>query len=553
MPVTKGVIIEFLDSTLLMVGISIRSKALDKDQKEIIARQEVAHMVENKTSDTLEKRILLISIFIAGLCSIIYELLIGTTSSYFLGDSIKHFSLTVGVYMAAMGVGSYLSRYVNDKVIEAFIFVEIILAFFGGISVPILYLLFSLDSGYMIGMILCLAIIGILTGFEIPLLSRILSTQYSLRENLSNVLSLDYVGALIATLCFPFLILPFIGIFKTSLVFGLINLGVGVLNIIFLKSKIQHSQKWFLKLSLITVALFLGLMLLFSNVLLASWEQGLYSDRIIDVKQSQYQKIVLTKHKDDLRLFLDGNLQFSSIDEYRYHEVIVHVPLSLIDNPKRILILGGGDGLAARELLKYPQIESILIVDLDKAVSDICTQNAQIRALNQSSLTHPKVTLRHDDAFGFIRNNKDKYDLIIADLPDPNNTALARLYSKEFYHWVNDRLTNDGLFITQASSPIFSRSAFWCVNKTVRAGGFPNTFPFHVYVPSFGDWGFVMAGNKKQLTPQTLPPDLKFLNKEIYASLFQFATDETEDNVAISSLDRPLISKYYEDGWLYWK
>ncbi len=522
-----------------------------------IPTREEGLMAESSTPAAIinEKRILLFSIFVAGLCSLIYELLIGTTSTYFLGDSIKYFSLTVGIYMAAMGLGSYLSRHINAQLLEAFILVEIVLAFIGGISVPFLYWLFSIDTGFIVGMIACIFSIGLLTGLEIPLLSRILSNQYSLRENLSNVLSLDYIGALIATLCFPFLILPFIGLFKTSLVFGLVNLGIGVLNIVFLAHHLEKRRKALLQLGLILSGLLIMLMLVFSNFLLHHWEQGLYSDRIVSVVQSPYQRIVLTKHKEDLRLYLDGNLQFSSIDEYRYHEVLVHVPIAVSDaEVKNVLILGGGDGLAARELLKYPQIASIDIVDLDKEVSKLCLNNQRIRDLNQGSLENPRVRLIHTDAFNYIRNNQKQYDLIISDLPDPNNNAISRLYSKEFYKWMSQALSTNGIFITQASSPIFSKKAFWCINQTLSAAAIDHVIPMHVYVPSFGDWGFVMASHERlNLAEPKKLPATKFLDAQTFPTLFHFPNDQIASLVETSTLDRPIINKYYEEGWIYWK
>ncbi|MDW3194334.1 MAG: polyamine aminopropyltransferase [Cytophagales bacterium] len=505
-------------------------------------------------SAQFERKVLLLSIFVAGLCSIIYELLIGTTSTYFLGDSVKHFSITVGIYMAAMGLGSYLSRFMKQHLVANFILVEIILAFCGGVSVPVLYLLFSWDVGYMAGMIFCIFIIGVLTGFEIPLLSRILSDEVALRENLSNVLSLDYIGALIATLCFPFLILPFVGLFKTSLIFGLINLGIGVINIRFLKDRIQSQYRRLLRMGLWLTGVFIALILLFSNALLAKWEQGLYTDRIIDVRQTPYQRIVLTKRKNDVRLYLEGNLQFSSLDEYRYHEVLVHGPMSLSGPVGNVLILGGGDGLAARELLKYKSVQRVTIVDLDPEVQKIANENPHIRSINEGSLEDSRVNVMNEDAFQFMRSRPEMYDLIIADLPDPNNVSLSRMYSKEFYNWVHSSLKSGGIFVTQASSPLFSSSAFWSIEQTLRATKFVHTYPLHAYVPSFGDWGFVMASDRQlDIANPDLISDLKFLDKGQFASLFTFSTDHKNAKSEVNTIDRPILSKLYHEGWKQWK
>lgn len=524
---------------------------MDIEEKVVVPKKE-SNLIEGKVD--FERKVLLLSIFIAGLCSIIYELLIGTTSTYFLGDSVKHFSITVGIYMAAMGLGSYLSRFMKQQLVANFILVEIILAFCGGMSVPVLYLLFSWDVGYMVGMICCISIIGVLTGFEIPLLSRMLSNEVTLRENLSDVLSLDYVGALIATLCFPFLILPFVGLFKTSLIFGLINLGIGVVNIYFLKDRIQGNYRNLLRVGLWIIGVFIILILIFSNVLLARWEQGLYVDRIIDVRQTPYQRIVLTKRKNDVRLFLEGNLQFSSLDEYRYHEVLVHGPMSLIGPVRKVLILGGGDGLAARELLKYESVQSITIVDLDPEVQKIANENPHIRKINEGSLKDLRVNVRNEDAFQFMRNRTEQYDLIIADLPDPNNVALSRMYSKEFYNWVHNSITQEGVFVTQASSPLFSASAFWSIDQTLKATRFSHTYPLHAYVPSFGDWGFIIASDRAlDIANPDLISDLKFLDKDQFASLFAFSVDQKNVISEVNTIDRPILSKYYHEGWKQWK
>lgn len=512
-------------------------------------------MEESRSGRSMSPRtVLLISIFIAGLCSIVYELLIGTTSSYFLGDSVKHFSLTVGVYMAAMGLGSYLSRFITSRLSFYFIFIELLLAFFGGLSVPFLYWLFSLNTFYLPGMISCISIIGVLTGFEIPLLSRILEGEFNLRENLSNVLSLDYVGALIATLAFPFFIIPFLGLFKASLIFGMINLGIGVMNLALIPNLISKKQKSVLTLFLILAGLVVLSFLIFSSSLLKKWEQGLYTDRIVDVRQSPYQRIVLTRDRDDLRLFIDGNLQFSSVDEYRYHEVLVHTPFLFKDDIKNVLILGGGDGLAVRELLKYEQLDSITVVDLDPAMIELCSTNPYISKLNDNSLRSERLIVRNEDAFSFVRNAQNKYDLIISDLPDPNNTSLARLYSKEFYVWLNSMLSDEGVLIVQSTSPVFANKAFWCINQTIRATGQWGTLlPCHVYVPSFGDWGFVL-GTKKHLTAKyPLKVETRFLSESSLSSLFYFSKDlQSSDEIEISTLDNPVLARYYREGWKYW-
>ena len=202
-----------------------------------------ANIPPGSSSYRKETSILIISTFIAGLCSIIYELLISTASSYFLGDSIKQFSITIGLYMASMGFGSYVSRLIQHNLLSKFIALEIFLVFLGGISVPLLYFAYSyLETFYPI-MVLLILSIGVLIGLEIPLLIRIMEKYYSLKFNISNVLSVDYLGALVATLLFPFILLPLMGTFKSSLFFGVINMGIGFLNIWCFSHQLRPTQR----------------------------------------------------------------------------------------------------------------------------------------------------------------------------------------------------------------------------------------------------------------------------------------------------------------------
>ncbi|MFQ5544230.1 MAG: polyamine aminopropyltransferase [Nitrospiria bacterium] len=504
-------------------------------------------------SSKKEISVLVISTFIAGLCSIIYELLISTASSYFLGDSVKQFSITIGLYMAAMGMGSYLSRLIKKELLSKFIAVEILLGFLGGMSVPILYFCYAYTSAYTTYMVLVILAIGILIGLEIPLLTRIMERYYTLKVNISTVLSVDYLGALIATLLFPFILLPFLGTFKSSLFFGMINMGIGFLNLWCFREVLNKNRSRTYLLTSTAVCLCLLTVFLSSSFLLRHWSDSLYEDRIIFTQQTKYQKIVMTKNKEDVRLFLDGNLQFSSIDEYRYHEALVHIPMSLSEKRNKILILGGGDGLAVREILKYADVQQITLVDIDPEMTRIASENRYIQKMNQESLNDDRVRIVHDDAFQFLKEEAaDRYDVIIADLPDPNNPSLARLYSREFYRLVRVRLSNTGVFLTQATSPYFANKAFWCIDNTLKEAGM-QTAPYHVYIPSFGDWGFVLA-SPNHLDLEDIPIDVptRYLDQEIVQTLFIFPKDMGEKTTVFSTLDKPLILSFYLDGWKHW-
>lgn len=510
------------------------------------------------TSDNPQKAyketfILIASVFIAGLCSIVYELLISTASSYFLGDSVRQFSITIGLSMAAMGVGSFLSRLIVRNILSKFIAIEILLGFVGGISIPVLYTAYAYTNAYTFFMVMLILLIGVLIGLEIPLLTRIMEQYYVLKVNISNVLSVDYLGALIATLLFPFILLPLLGTFRSSLVFGIVNMGIGFMNLWCFSEKLRWSRRIFYRYASISVCVVLLGLLVSSQFLIKRWSRDLYEDRVILSKQTRYQKLVLTKNKEDIRLYLNGNLQFSSIDEYRYHEALTHIPMSMLPHHRKILILGGGDGLVVRELLKYSGIDSIDLVDLDPEMTNLARQNPHIVRLNQNALSDARVTVMHQDALVFLKDRVERYDLIISDLPDPNNVSLARLYSKEFYRLVLKHLSREGIFVTQATSPFFAKKAFWCIHNTIQAAGFDKVLPYHVYVPSFGDWGFVIA-SRRDMNPEAIEISVatRYLDEPIIRRIFTFEKDLLDTSSEVSTMDRPEVMTYYFKGWRYW-
>jgi len=501
------------------------------------------------------KRVIVFSVFMAGLCSLVYELLISTTASYFLGDSVQQFSVTIGLYLASMGLGSYISRFIQSHLLRAFVAAEIMLGVVGGLAVPLLHLTYAYGAVFWPVAVGLIVAIGAFTGLEIPLLTRLMDREESLDVNLANILSFDYLGALLATLAFPFVLLPVLGTFRASLTLGLCNLVIGVVNVWWFTGLLdRRSQRQGYALSA-TAALVLGGLLAVSGPLTDRWSNAVYEDRVVYREQTQYQRIVMTRYRNDLRLFLDGNLQFSSLDEPRYHEPLVHVPTSQVRSPRHVLVLGGGDGLVAREVLKYETVERVTIVDLDPKIFEIARTHPALTRLNQRSLHSPRVRTVAKDAFVFLEESDRTYDLIIADLPDPNDTSLARLYSRTFYGLVRGHLAPGGAFVTQATSPYFAREAFWTIQNTVEAAGFGYTYPYHLNVPSFGEWGFVLAANRP-LDPTAGAPtvETQYLNAGVLPGLFQFPEDlqPPEEDLQPSTLDRPRVLDAYLEGWQHW-
>lgn len=510
-----------------------------------------------KKVSTQERLVFFLTVFIAGLCSLVYELLISTTSSYFLGDSVKQFSLVIGVYMAAMGLGSYLSKFLSDDLLDWFVKVEVLLGLAGGASVPILYFVFDKVSTaeYQFIMLGLTGVIGTLTGFEIPLLVRILKKHYPLKSNLAYVLSLDYIGALLATLLFPFLLLPFVGTFRTSLIFGLVNVLLGFFIYRFFTKELAVQRKKHLEYgALAVVVLFIG-MGIFSGKLLAHWEDDFFTSELVYSKQTPYQHLVLTKNKQDVRLYINRIIQFSSIDEYRYHESLAMLPLNAAPYKKKVLILGGGEGLLAREVLKYPQVESLKIVDLDAEVFRLGKENTHIKTLNEGALTHPKVELIASDAMQFLQETDEVFDVIISDLPDPSNESVARLYSTAFYKLIQSKLSGYGIFASQSTGVFHTNQAFWCIVESLKASGFTNVYPYHTYVPSFGDWGFAIAANFA-LTPSVFKAEVpcRYLDSALVKRMFAFEKDiDNPGNIQPNSIDSAELLYYFLEDWEKWR
>jgi spermidine synthase len=251
--------------------------------------------------------------------------------------------------------------------------------------------------------------------------------------------------------------------------------------------------------------------------MLASKNKVLYQGK------SKYQDIQVLEAKD-IRMYLDNQLQFSALDERIYHEAFVHIPMALTKSRDRILILGGGDALALREILKYSDVKSVDLVDIDKEILNIARNVPEVAALNERALFDKRVNTYTKDARDFLQSLKKTYDLIFIDLPDPENATCAKLYTKEMFQMLNNFLTKDGIIVCQANSPDDTPTVFWSIGLTMEQSGY-HTEGYHIIVPSFGDWGFHIGAKqplptqlKKVPVPtQTLPTNL--------ASLFHFQSE----------------------------
>jgi spermidine synthase len=501
------------------------------------------------------KILLLASVFVVAASGLVYELIAGAISSYLLGDAVTQFSLVIGVFLSAMGVGSYLTKFVKKDLLELFVSLELWIALIGGASSILMFAAgaFMEEFFHLVFYGLCI-LIGALVGAEIPLLIRILKDGDGISDALSNVLALDYIGALMGSLLFPMAVLPWLGLSRASVVFGLLNIVVAWIGI----HLINGRQKKKLQGMAIGVFLILIGLLFSSQRLVLFMEDAMYQDDIVYAEDSQYQRIIVTRWRNDVRLYLNGHIQFSSTDEARYHESLVHPPVQSSIHPiKRALVLGGGDGMAVRELLKYDSLEQIVLVDIDPAITKLASKRADIRMLNKDALLSEKLTIHHQDAMVFLRETSDNFDVILIDLPDPNTESLSKLYSTSFYTLVLRRLSVGGVFVTQASSPFFAPKAFWSIVRTIETAGeerkIPEdiwVYPYHVNVPSFGEWGFVMA-SKHRVDPTKLNIDVdtRFLDSSRIRSLFALGKDLAPVTVEVNRLNQPVLYQYYIEGW----
>lgn len=491
--------------------------------------------------------LLFLNVLIVATCGLVYELLAGTLASYVLGDSVTQFSLIIGIYLFAMGVGSWLSRFIEQGLARRFVEVELGVAVLGGFSAPLLFLSFARVSYFYVVLYFVVFAIGVLVGLEIPLLMRILKDNLNFKDLVSRVLAFDYIGALVASLLFPVLLVPKLGLVRTSLLFGMLNAAVALWGTWLMRPLIKGSVTGMRGRAIVVMCLLL-IGVIKSNSLTALAEDQLFADDIIYAKTTPYQRIVITRGRAGFQLFLNGNLQFSSADEYRYHEALVYPAMVLADEPRRVLVLGGGDGLALREILRQPKIEHVTLVDLDPDMTMLSKRFPPLAELNKHSFEDPRVEVINRDAMIWLEEPGNLFDAAIVDFPDPNTFALGKLYTTRFYRLLKSRLTPTAAVSIQCTSPLFARSSFWCIIRTIEAAGF-NVRPYQTSVPSFGIWGFALASTRSFDIPNHAPAGLRFLDDNSMAAMFVIPTDMAPVQVEINRLDNQALVRYYESEW----
>lgn len=503
----------------------------------------------------LKSQLLKIAIFATGLSGIVAEYILSTLASYFLGDSVFQWTLIVSIMLFSMGLGSRISKNFNTNLIAKFIYIELILSLLVSFAAILVYAAaaFTLyDDVLIYG--LCIGI-GLLIGMEIPLVVRINESSDQLHVNIASVLENDYYGSLLGGLFFAFVGLPIIGLTYTPLLLGGINLIVAVFLFFYLRKEIGKKTIQQLQITVYTVILIWGLGVATASPIITYGEQIKYRDKVVFSKQTRYQKIVMTQWKNNHWLYINGNQQLSTVDEVMYHEPLVHPIMQLAKKPQNILVLGGGDGCAVREILKYPSVKQIHLIDLDKEMTRLGQNNSILNQLNQNSLNHPKVKITNQDAFTYLQELIPQYDIIIIDLPDPRSIALNRLYSKEFYHICKRLLRPNGLMITQAGSPYFASEAYQCIDNTLKSCGF-NTLRMHNQIITMGQWGWILAGKnpKFDLRKNFLKIKLnqiktKWITQDALSGIISFGKDIFGEKIEdINQIHDPKLYQYYLKG-----
>ncbi len=539
--------------------------------------------------------------FASGACGIILEYIQASLASMILGNAFEQWAMVIGLMMFWMGFGSLIqSRIPKKGLIYAFIIIEIALALAGGFSPTLTYLSYGYTTHYGLVLYFFVSLIGILIGLEIPVIIRI-NNDFSkeLSTNLGNILSADYIGSLAGALIYVFILLRFFPITEAAFLTAGMNFFLALVTFVYFTRKCLIPKS--LILGLIMTTTFCAVVYGYLNN--RDWqiknEQPLYEDPIVYSKASQYQHIVITHYEplDETRLFLNGNLQLCSTDEDRYHESLVHPAMELAPARNRVLILGGGDGAALREVLKYPDVRQITLVDLDPAMTELSATHPLLTRMNNQAFSDARVStltalgvsqgparqiyqpgrgtrrpnqstepshlaevrVMNVDADKFLGGVKGFWDVIIVDMPDPSTPELTKLYSREFYIKIRRHLSAKGIMAVQSTSPYLAKESYLCIGRTLESAGF-SIIPYHENVPSFGDWGWYLAVHpnlsrtklQKRISTLDIRVPTRFLTPEVFQRQLVFGKGMlTTDRKEINTLLFPvLLSLYNHESWL---
>ncbi|QFQ99112.1 polyamine aminopropyltransferase [Streptomyces phaeolivaceus] len=466
--------------------------------------------------------LVLAGVFVCAACGLVYELELVALASYLIGDSVTQASVVLSVMVFAMGIGSLLAKRLRPRAALGFGAIEAALALVGGCSALALYAAFAWTgdwggmwaSGSRYLLVAFSLAIGLLIGAEVPLLMELI--QRIRRQDaggaVADLFAADYVGALVGGLAFPFLLLPWLGQLTGALLTGTVNALVGGALVLGLfRHDLSRRDRWLLLTTNLAVLGLLATAAVHVDDFERAARRAVYGKDVRVALQTGHQEVVLTGGRDGrpLSLFLDGRLRISGRDEHRYHRALVH-PAVDAGPHARVLVLGGGDGLAAREVLRHDGVRRVDVVEIDPGVVRLARTDPALSALNGHAYDDDRVRVHTEDSFAWLRVARPTlpYDVVISDLPDPGITASTKLYSQEFYGLAREVLAPDGRMVVHAGPVSSRRQVFWTVDATVRATGLRTT-PYRVVSADPGfvtgpdrtahtsraphDWGFVLA------------------------------------------------------------
>ncbi len=501
-----------------------------------------------------------LALFATGCAGIVAEFVLSTLATYLLGNAVFQWTIVMSLMLFAMGAGSRTSRYVEKDLIGFFILTELLLSVLCAFSAVAGYSLASYTAENTAFVIYFQAFcVGSLIGLEIPLVTRINEAYEDLRVNISSVMEKDYYGALFGGLFFAFLALPYLGMTYTPIVLGSVNFLVAVL-VSFQYRNLVQRKKLIHVCSLAAMIILVGLAFFAKPVILYG-EQKKYKDKIIHSTQTRFQKIVITQWKKYYWLYMNGQEQFSTFDEELYHEPLVHPAMMASADHSDVLILGGGDGLAAREVLKYSNVRSITLVDIDPEMTELARTFPVLREINRDSMNSKKTRIINEDAASFLEKSEKLYGVVIIDLPDPDSVDLMHVYSETFYNMVRKHLIKGGVMVAQATSPFFAAKAFVCIKKTIEAAGF-STATYQNQIPTMGHWGWVIAarsGDTGQPEFQKIIEKIDFtgidtrsLTKGAMKAMTYFGKEISsrvdEKSIEVNTELSPVLYRYYLEG-----
>jgi len=503
--------------------------------------------------------VLKISVFATGCAGIVAEFVLSTLATYIIGNAILQWTVVMSLMFFAMGLGSRVSAVFRSRLLDNFIIIEFSLSLLCASSAALAYGLVAYTAYARLLIYSQAFIIGLLIGLEIPLVTRLNQVYEELRSNIAAVMEKDYYGALLGGLFFAFFALPYLGLTYTPIVLGAINFLVAALLLWSFFGLV--AMKKILATAFVLTSIILICLGIFAKPIILFGEQRQYRDKVIFAQQTAYQKIVITQWKNHYWLFINGQEQFSTFDEEKYHEPLVHPGMTLAAGRESVLILGGGDGLALREVLKYKDVSSVTLVDLDPGMTDLARSHPVLLEINQGSMNDRRVKIVNQDAAAFLKKDSALYDLIFIDLPDPDTTDLMHVYSLNFYRLAYRHLKAGGLLAAQASSPYFARQAFLCIMKTIEAAGF-SVLPYHNQIPTMGEWGWVLGARSEDFSADVLKrrvmtenfnrDDTRFFSTDAMISMAHFGKGVLDGpdvrEIKINTESNPVLMRYYRSG-----